>query len=165
MMSEERRKVLELLASGKISPEDADRLLEKLTARTTASPRRTDDTIHAAIDDVHAALEDVGEVAKGIGTRVWSWQWPNRGKVKYLHVEVKDAHGDDVNIRLPMGLLRTGLKISTMVPDRVNEKLREQGVDLSSLSDLDEDDLIEQLRHLNIDVKSADGERVRVYCE
>jgi hypothetical protein len=85
--------------------------------------------------------------------------------VKYLHVEVKDTLGDDVNIRLPMGLLRTGLKISTMVPDRVNEKLREQGVDLSSLSDLDEDELMEQVRHLNIDVKSADGERVRVYCE
>ena len=166
-MSEERRKVLELLAAGHITPEDAERLLEKLSAKETAPPRRDpeDDSFNAAIDDVHAAIEDVGEVARGIGTKVWGWQWPNRGKPRYLRIEVQDVDGDDVNIRLPMGLVRTGLKISTIVPGRVDQKLRDNGVDLSALGELDDREFAEQLRHLNVDVSSSSGERVRVYCE
>ena len=164
-MSEERRKVLELLAAGTITPVDAERLLEKLAASEPASARPHKDSIHAAIDDVHAALEDVGEVAKGIGTTVLGWQWPNRHKAKFLRIEVTDGDGEDVNIRLPMGLLRTGLKISTIVPVRVNAKLREQGVDLSSLGDMNDGDLDDHLRDLNLDVHGPNGERVRVYCE
>ena len=164
-MSEERRKVLDLLAAGTISAEDAERLLEKLAARETSSARGDDDSIHAAIDDVHAAIEDVGGVAKGIRTKVWGWQWPNRSRPRYLRIEVKDNDGEDVNIRLPMGLVRTGLKISTMVPNDVDRKLRQQGVDLSALGQLDDEELVERLRDLNVDVSSAGGERVRVYCE
>jgi hypothetical protein len=164
-MNEERRKVLELLAAGKISPADAERILEKLSARETSPPRGHDDTFHGAVDDVHAAIEDVGKVAVGLGARVWGWQWPRRGKPNYLRIQVQDHEGDDVNVRLPMELIRTGLRVSAIMPDRVNEKLREQGVDLHSLGELDEEELIAQLRDLNVDVSTAEGERVRVYCE
>ena len=48
---------------------------------------------------------------------------------------------------------------------RVEAKLREQGVDLSSLGDLNDRELDNHLRDLNVDVHGSDGERVRVYCE
>lgn len=153
-MNDERRKVLEMLAAGKVTPEEAERLLEKLTgANSTES------------EPEGAPAPGSHERTKGIGTILRGWQSPKRGKLNYMRIDVTDGEGDDVNIRLPLGLLRTGLKISTMLPRGVNAKLREQGVDLSSLTDLDGDELIEQLREFNIDVTGSDGERVRVYCE
>lgn len=66
---------------------------------------------------------------------------------------------------MPLGLLRTGIKLSTMVPIMAGERLKASGIDLSHLSRLSGDELIEELRDLKIDVDSADGDKVRVFCE
>lgn len=66
---------------------------------------------------------------------------------------------------MPLGLLRTGIKLSTMVPIMAGERLKASGIDLSHLSSLSGDELIEELRDLKIDVDSPDGDKVRVFCE
>jgi hypothetical protein len=138
-MSTERKQVLEMLAEGKISAEDADRLLEKLAS----SGRQAEgDTGNAA-----------GE-AKG-----------SKPTPKFLRVEVDANDGDRVNIRVPISLVRTGIKLSTMLPSKVSRKLTENGIDLSQLSGLDGDELVQALRELTVDVHSNDGDKVRVFCE
>ena len=94
--------------------------------------------------------------------------------VKYLRVLV-DANDEQegptkVNVRVPMQLLRAGVRLTGVIPDRareqVNEALRKEGIhfDINKLTPDNLEDMIEQLRDLSVDV---DNERakVRVFCE
>ena len=137
-MSQERRKIIEMLAEGKITPDDAERLLDKLGQTTDR--------------DSPAGGSEVTER-------------PKIGTPKYLRVVVHSTDNDHVNIRVPLALVRTGLKLSTMLPPHASEKLNEKGIDLSHLSELKGDELLEALRELTVDVKSGDGDTVRVFCE
>jgi len=134
-MANDRKKVLEMLAEGKISAEDAEKLLSKL--------------------DTGNQETEAEESTAGDGPR----------PLKYLRVLVDSDEGNNVNIRVPIPLVRTGLMLSTMIPVAANEELRKQGVDLSGLSKLNGEELIEALREFNIDVRSANGDTVRVFCE
>jgi hypothetical protein len=138
-MSTERLKILEMVAEGKITAEDAARLLEKLADSNQSS----------------------GFTGGGEGESIVH----RTGKLKYLRVVVDSEDGDKVNIRVPLALVRTGIKLSTMVPEDANRKLAEKGVDLSALGGLAEEELIEALRELTVDVDSSDGDTVRIFCE
>lgn len=138
-MSTDRKQVLEMLAQGKISAEDADRLLEK--------------------------LEGAGQPAQDAAGKTAGDATGAKPTPKFLRVEVDAKDGDRVNIRVPMFLVRTGVKLSTMLPSKVSRKLTENGIDLSQLSGLDGDDLVRALRELTVDVQSDRGDKVRVYCE
>ncbi|MDH3214987.1 MAG: hypothetical protein OEN01_01695 [Candidatus Krumholzibacteria bacterium] len=135
-MKEERRQILDMLAQGKITAEDAERLLDKLGVGHTG---------HAT------APESAGRGGSS--------------KLKYLRVKVDSSEGDKVNIRVPLALIKTGIKLTAVLPDDVNQKLGEQGVDLGRLSELDSDELYESLRELQVDVDSGEGDVVRVFCE
>ena len=134
-MSEERKKVLGMLAGGQVELVDAERLLSKLAGSAEGEPR-----------------VKPGDAA-------------GFTRLKYLRVVVDSRDGNKVNIRVPLGLLRTGIKLSTMVPRVAGERLKASGIDLSHLSSLSGDELIEELRDLKIDVDSPDGDKVRVFCE
>ena len=134
-MSTERKQVLEMLAEGKITAADADRLLEKLSGSRASG-------------DASATAKTPPTVAP-----------------KFLRVVVDAKDGDTVNIRVPLSLVRTGIKLSTMLPPKVSVRLNEKGIDLSQLSGLSGDDLVHALRELNVDVLSHDGDKVRVFCE
>lgn len=129
-MTTERRQVLDMLAQGKISAEEADRLLDKLGAAKPAE----------------------GPAAGGAAP-------------KFLRVTVDSHDGDKVNVRVPLALVRTGIKLSAMMPKEAGEKLQASGVDLSHLSGLKGDELVEALRELQVDVDSKEGDRVKVFCE
>ena len=132
-MQTERRKVLDMLAEGKISSADAERLLNKLSSSTS--------------DDRQGA--DAGAATPS-----------------YLRVIMSPKEGDaKVNIRVPFGLLRTGIKLTTMLPGEVGEKLRASGFDLAHLSSLSSEELVEELQDLQVDLDSGDGGKVRVFCE
>jgi hypothetical protein len=143
-MSEERRKVLEMLSSGQVSAEEAN-LLDALD-RPSAPATPAVATLSA--------------------------------RPRYLRIEVRSEGDDDgpvrVNARVPIQLLRAGVKLASVIPPRaqehVNEALRERGVpfDLSRLRPEDLDELIEQLQDLTLDVdQEGDREKVkvRVFCE
>ena len=131
-MSRERKQVLEMLAEGKISSEDAERLLDKLGRSGESNEEQTEKS--------------------------------EKRPPKYLCVKVVADKGEGVNIRLPMALVRTGMKLTSLVPHQVNEALAEEGIDLSKLSGLEGEELVEALEELTVDVTS-DGESVRIFCE
>ena len=135
-MSYERRQVLEMLSSGRISPEDAERLLDKLGESGERSQQPEEKSS-----------------AK-----------PNK-KLKYLRVVVSGGDSERVNIRVPISLARTGLGLATMVPREVGQMLHTQGIDLSHLKGLNPNELLEVLKDLHVDVDSEDGNNVRIFCE
>ena len=88
---------------------------------------------------------------------------------------VVDAHDDQdgptkVNIRVPMQLLRAGVKLTSIIPPRarteVNEALRKEGidVDIGKLTPESLEDIVEQLRDLQVDVDHEHA-KVRIFCE
>ena len=138
-MPQERMKVLEMLAEGKISPEDANRLLQRLESLES--------------DDEEMTGEDEAE-DRSKGRRL-----------RWLRVVVNEKSGEKVNIRIPLAFVRAGLKLTSVMPHAARKKLEESGVDLGRLGNADGKELIEALRELNIEVDEPNGEQVRIYCE
>lgn len=139
-MSEERRKILEMLSKGKVSVEEAEKLLSAVSDSTS--------------DQVYE------KKSEGPGP-------------KYLRVLVEPAPGnpesDRVNIRVPLKLIRAGLKLTALIPKqahaKVNEALREKGmeIDFSQLKPEDLEEIVYQLNDLSVEVEGK--EKVRVFCE
>ena len=143
-MSESRRQILQMLADGKITPEEADQLL----AAAERAPR--------------PAAEVLDEPLR------------RNFRPKYLRVVVDTEEPSEkpvkVNVRVPMQLLRAGVRLSSLIPEparaKANEALREQGVpfDLNQLKPENLEDLIDQLGELTVDVEE-EKTKVRVFCE
>ncbi len=142
-MNDDRRSVLQMLADGKISPDEAERLIAALE-RNGPEPTRGPDL-------------------------------PNRRAPKYLRVAVDtDEPGDDgptkVNIRVPMALLRAGVRLTSIIPpaarNQLNAELAKNGVafDLNQLKPENLEDLVDQLDELTVDV-DQERTKVRIYCE
>ena len=145
-MSENRKQILDMLAAGKITADEAERLI--------------------------AALERApnGDAA---GAAVARKPLP---KYLRVVVEAEDSHGADtmtkVNIRVPFQLLRAGVKLANFMPPKarmqVNEALREKGVDfdLNQIKPENLDELIEQLQNMVIDIdQDKRRAKVKVFCE
>ncbi len=136
-MGEERKKVLEMLAAGKISAEEAEKLLDKLASGPTNQA-------------------SAGNPPAASPTQATA-------KPKYLRVVVDNPGRDQVNVRIPLSLVGSGHRLLAVMPARVTERLAEYGIDPSMLS-ADCVDL-ESLRDVNIDVDKGNGKKVRIYCE
>ena len=133
---EERKQILQMLAEGKITTEDAERLLDKLG--------------ETAVDEFPASPGPEDE---------------RPAKPKYLRVHVDSHDGDKVNVRVPLKLIKTGLVMAAVLPNDVCDKLGESGIDLVKLGQLEGDELTEAIRDLQVDVDSGNGDTVRVFCE
>jgi hypothetical protein len=142
-MSTDRRSVLQMLSDGKITADEAERLLSALD--------RTDAPAAA-------------ETRPAFGAN---------GVPKYLRVTVDaDVHGDatKVNIRVPMALLRAGVRLSSLLPPearaQVNEELAKNGVpfDIGTIKPENLEELVNHLNDLTVDVDSHDA-KVRIFCE
>jgi len=147
-MDENKKRILEMLAQNKISADEAYQLL--------------------------SALESEGGAAKGISKA----ETAERMKSKYLRVCIVPGNehehgskGDRVNVRVPMTLIRAGMKFTSLLPpetrDKVNGALHEKGIDfdMRNLKPEDMDELLEALSDLEVDVASGDGETVKVFVE
>lgn len=148
-MNENRRQILEMLATGKITADEAERLI--------------------------AALDDAPPNGNGTGQDA-----APRRKLKYLRVLVEA--GEDmtglkgpttVNVRVPMQLLRAGVRLASLIPaqahDQLDEALSRHGVPLtlSQIKPENLEELIDHLEDLTVDVDGKDGNttKVRVFCE
>ncbi len=141
-MSEEKRKILEMLSEKKITVDEAERLLSALSGGEGSE-----------------AEEGVAE---------GSPKWPT-----FLRVLVEPGEesekGDRVNIRIPIKLIRAGLKWATFIPKHVREDvsktLHEKGIemDFDKLNPADIEELLLHLNDLTVDVEGKD--RVKVFCE
>ena len=147
-MSEDRRQILGMLADGKITADDAERLIAALGATGPQAGYRT-----VQIDERPA---------------------PRTNRPKYLRVvvEANDAieGATKVNIRVPMQLLRAGVRLSALIPaqarDQVNAAMARQGIDfdINQIRPENLEELIEQLNDFSVDVDN-DHAKVKVFCE
>jgi hypothetical protein len=133
-MNEERKKILEMLSEGKITAEDAERLLDKIEDGPDSTPKEP---------------RKPGE----------------KCKLKWLLVQVDSSDGDKVNIRVPINLIRTGIKLGAILPKGASERIQASGIDLNDLTKLADEELVEALADLTVDVNSEDGDVVRIFCE
>lgn len=97
---------------------------------------------------------------------------PQTGARKYLRIQVEPDQGTDgdrVNVRVPMKLIRAGLKLAAFLPreaqSQVNSALQEKGMDLdlSRLSPEDLEELVTNLDDLTVNVEGK--QKVRIYSE
>jgi hypothetical protein len=143
-MNEQRRLVLQMLAEGKITADEAERLIEALEREQPESPP--------------------GAVARP----------KPRPKYLRVVVSSADNFGGDgpgrVNVRVPIQLLRAGVRLTSLIPpqalSRVNVELNNSGVpiDLTQLKPQHIEELIEQLDDITVDVDQPDA-TVQVFCE
>jgi hypothetical protein len=157
-MSDYKKKVLEMLAKNKISADDAYRLLSAVDG----SEGGHDSAGHANAGHENAA-------GKGPEIKV---------KPKYLRVTVTPGenqtdqeHPERVNVRIPMSLIRAGLKLTSLIPpdalDKANNALKDKGInfDVRSIKPEDLEELIEALGDMQVDVEGRKGEKVKVFVE
>lgn len=153
-MNEHRRQILEMLSEGKITADEAERLiaaLDKNAASESATAGRATPTTRYKYLRVLVDSDSGGN--------------PHQGPVK-------------VNIRVPMNLLRAGVRLAGLIPpqarEHVNQALRQKGIpfDINQIKPDNLEDLVDQLNELTIDVdannKVGYGEekvKVRVFCE
>jgi len=149
-MSENRKKILEMLAQGKINADEAYRLLGACGEEGQENRRH----------------EDGGKRGPDIKT-----------KPKYLRVTVTPEDNDDrahperVNVRIPMSLVRAGIKLTALIPpealDKANTALKDKGInfDVRNIKPEDLEDLMEAMGDMQIDVEGSHGEKVKVFVE
>jgi hypothetical protein len=132
-----------MLATGKITADEADRLL-------------------AAMETGPADSSAAGAAASG----------PKR-KPQFLRVLVEDEGRKGpvkVNVRVPMQLLRAGVRLASLIPpearDRVNSQLRREGVpfDLNQVTPENLEELVEHLDTFTLDIDEHNT-KVRLFCE
>ncbi len=138
-MSAERRKVLEMLAAGKLSAREAERLLDKLTASAS------------------------GETPTGEKTEEGCA--PGAKRQRFMRIVVERPGQDQVNIRMPLSFTRTGSRLLAVLPARVSEKLAELGINMAALGAMNPEEWAEAVEHTNIEVERGDGKKVRIFCE
>lgn len=155
-MSEERLQILKMLAAEKITVDEAERLLKALGEEK--SEQKTSDS-----DERHSRRSSDDDDIRG--------RRDKSTKAKYLYISVKPKDGgkgkDKVNIRVPLGILRAGLKLGSMLPDsarvQVDKALGEKGINLTGMDEASFEEFIKSLTDMNISVDD-DNEKVDIYC-
>jgi len=144
-MSAETKKVLELLAAGKISPEDAERLLDKLTSAASSPEQSSSQTPGAAANTAGGAC----------GSR----------RPRFIRVQVERPGREGVNVRVPLSCARGGRHWMAFLPTRVAEKLQEHGIDFGSLDAMNDEDFRKAMERINVDIEGRSGRKVRIFAE
>ena len=138
-MTEERRQVLQMLADGDITADEAGRLIDALEPRTTTA----------------VAVREPGT------------------RPKYLRVlmnSTDEAGPTRMDIRVPIKLLRAGVRLASLVPPqalaKANAQMEQSGMpfNLAELRPEQIDALIDALDELTVNLDETDHS-MRVFCE
>jgi len=142
-MSDDTRRVLDLLAQGKVTVDEADQLLR---------------AVGAPAADAKAAADEPERPKR---------QWLRIA----VHKQAKEGHKDkDVNIRVPISIVRSGMRLGALIPglagDQVAAKMRERGldVDFTKLDAAGIEAILKELGDSNIEIDSGRAS-VRITCE
>ena len=139
-MSEERKKILEMLAAGKVTVEESEKLLAAISA-----PEKETATAEPGARPPFKYLRVLVEPGPGSESQ------------------------ERVNIRVPYKLIRAGLKWAAFIPkdaqSKINEALQEKGInfDFNRIKPEDIEELVAQLNDLTVEVEGK--EKVRIFCE
>ena len=140
-MNEQARQILQMLAEGKVTADEAERLIDALERQELASPAGAEPRAKRRPKYLRVVLEDNSEEAP--------------------------SH---INVRVPLQLLRAGVRLTSLIPPRaltqLNAKLDESGVpiDLTQLRPQDIEELVDQLDDVTVDVDDPTS-KIQVFCE
>lgn len=143
-MNEQRRQILQLLVEGKITADEAERLIDALEREKSdpppgAAPRPKSRPRYLRV--LVSSTQNVG--GEGAGR---------------------------INVRVPLQLLRAGVRLTSLIPPQAlayaNAELHKSGIpfDLTQLKPQHIEELIEHLDDVSIDVDQLDA-KVQVFCE
>lgn len=144
-MNEQRRQILQMLAEGKVSADEAERLIAALERDQSDAP----------------------------SPPISAGRKPRPKYIRVIVKVPENFSGDGpggVNVRVPLQLLRAGVQLAALIPpqalNQANEHLQKSGVpiDLTQLKPQHIEDLIEQLDEVTVDVDQPDA-KVQVFCE
>jgi len=156
-MNENRKQILDMLVAGRITADEAERLL--------------------------AALEPEPGIGASAQTATGANGARNAGpktRPKFLRVLVEADESmtgnkglTTVNVRVPMQLLRAGVRLAALIPQQAHNQLdsalSSHGIPLtlSQIKPENLEELIDHLEDLTVDVNGKDGNtaKVRVFCE
>ncbi|HEV2490943.1 MAG TPA: hypothetical protein VGT03_14145 [Candidatus Acidoferrales bacterium] len=145
-MSAETKKILEMLAAGKLSTEDAERLLDKVSASAPSEPSSPSPSAEPGSADASGAAR-----AK---------------KPRYLRIQVERPGRENVNMRVPLAFVRGG-QLFSVLPTSITERLQEHGIGIGafSMNKLSDPEALKALEELSIDIDKGDGKKVRIFAE
>jgi hypothetical protein len=150
-MSENQKKILQMLSDGKLNVDEAQRLLALVNSEG-----------------------DRAQVAKNTSQKI-------KSNARYMHVIVDpkpdapprnnkhDFHGK-VNVRVPLGLIRAGMKLATLIPseaaEHVDKAFKEKGFsfNIKRLKEEDLEELITALQESEVNI-DTEYEVIRVNAE
>lgn len=159
-MNEERRRVLDLLAEGKINADEAERLLNALNGAGRPAPQ-----------------EDSGPFAgmrrfrRHVQRMHREHQEHHPAGRRYVYVvidqEGSDGRKERLRMKVPVKLLKAGISLSGLMPREVRERvqtaLKAKGIEVDPFSLRgDEDEILSALADLEIDIGNR-GEKIRIY--
>lgn len=148
-MSDESRRILEMLAQGKITVAEAEQLFKAIGS------------LDASADSANSGTDSESS---------------SRAGRKHLRVVIQKAVCDEggrnkqVNVRVPLSLIRSGIRLAALIPGKagetVNQKLKERGfdIDLSRIEPAKLEDLLTNLGELTVDLDGG-KDQVRIFCE
>lgn len=152
MSTDDTRRILDMLAQGKITVDEADRLLKAVGAA--------------------AATEPAGDAPADAGTPRPRWIRINVRKPANENRQAKD-----VNIRVPVAVMKGGIRLGAIIASFAGEKaaqrMRERGMDLdlakisgdlSKMNGPEFDQFLKTLDDVNIEVDDGKAQ-VRITCE
>ena len=140
-MTEQRRDILDLLAEGRITAEEAEQLI-------------------AALDRSRPAPAPGLEARPGGKVKY----------LRVVVDSVENGEPGRVNVRVPLQLLRAGVRLAALIPPqalgRANAELSKAGVpfDLTQLKPEQLEALVDHLDEMTVEVDQPDA-KVRVFCE
>ena len=149
-MTENQKKILEMVADNKITVDEAYRLLSLIQPSADSGgsgPKEQKPSpkyLRVVVDTEHSWEDNCGE-----------------------RCDKGPAH---INIRGPVTLIRAGVKLATLIPpeayNQMDAKLKNKGImfDLLNMKPENVDELIEALNDLEVDIAGGQ-EKVRVYTE
>jgi hypothetical protein len=140
MGTEERRRILNMLAEGKLTATEAEQLLDALTP----APALPADVTPRDPKFLRVLVEGHDDEHHGMGK-----------------VNVR------VPFTLIRAGVRLAALLPVAAHEPINRALRENGVDIdiSKIKPENLEDLVTHLRELAVDVEGGHGEKVRVFCE
>ena len=155
-MSDETRRVLDLLAQGKITVDEADRLIKAMTA-----------DVPAGTDEAETA-ETAADGRQG---------------ARWFRINIRKPAADqahqpkDVNIRVPIAVVKGGMRlgaiIATFAGEKAAQRMKDRGLDLdlstingdlSRMNGAEFETFLKSLDDMNIEVDDGKSQ-VRITCE
>jgi hypothetical protein len=140
-MNEQRKAILDMLADGKVTAEEAEQLIVAL--------ERDQPPAASSLD------------ARPKGTAKY---------LRVVVDSLENGEPERVNVRVPLQLLRAGVRLAALIPaqalGQANAELSKSGVpfDLTQLKPEQLEALVEHLDEMTIEVDQPDAQ-VRVFCE